>query len=302
MPYQAESLKEAILKTFSFFDIFDRPLTLKELNRYLLYLPPDSERIENYVKNSPLLHSHDGYFFFRDRFVSFYSRKKREIISEKLWKKVRRFGFLFRMVPFVKMIAVCNSLAYNNADEKSDIDLFVVTSRGRLFIARSFLMFFLSIFGIRLHGEKITGRFCLSFLVSEDAMNLENLQEKPYDIYLAYWCATLRPILGKETYAEFLNCNVWTKKFFPREIQPHEDAFLEKKSFLKSFFEKIFGGALGDRLEKKLAEWQLKRATAKWEKLRCPAGIVIRENLLKFHQNDRRAEVRRKWEDLIGNF
>ena len=47
-------------------------------------------------------------------------------------------------VPFIKMVAVCNTLGYDNAAKDSDIDLFIIAKRGRLFIVRFYFYCFRS--------------------------------------------------------------------------------------------------------------------------------------------------------------
>ena len=55
-------------------------------------------------------------------------------------------------VPFIKMVAVCNTLGYDNAAKDSDIDLFIIAKRGRLFIVRFYSS---TVFapGVRRHGK-----------------------------------------------------------------------------------------------------------------------------------------------------
>ena len=252
------------------------------------------------LKKMVFIEEKDGYFFLSGRSEIVETRKRREVLSLNLWKKVRRYGFIFRMCPFLKMAAVCNSLAYYNADESSDIDIFVVAGKNRLFIVRTFLMFFLEIFGVRLSGKKEAGKFCLSFLVSEDATSLEQIQKKPYDIYLAYWTVTLKPFYGGCD--DFLFQNSWIKNYFKQRIELDCSRLLRGQSFLRIFFEKIFSGRIGDFLERNLSYWQLKRALQKLNFLRRPHGVIIQSNILKFHENDRRVEFRERWISRLQNF
>src|SRR3989338_8633583 len=60
-------------------------------------------------------------------------------------------------------------------DDDSDIDLFIVARAGRLFIVRSFSILILHVLGVRLHGKKIKGRFCLSFFIDDTALDLSKI-------------------------------------------------------------------------------------------------------------------------------
>ena len=64
-------------------------------------------------------------------------------IELKLWNKVNRWLFLIRMVPFLKLVCVSNNMSFGVVDGQSDIDLFVVAKKGRLYTARFFLNLFL---------------------------------------------------------------------------------------------------------------------------------------------------------------
>ncbi|MEK7544519.1 MAG: hypothetical protein AAB551_00120 [Patescibacteria group bacterium] len=267
----SRTLEEAVLGTLAFFDLFDRPLTVHEITQYLFGFQASDDEISAYLSHSPLVSSHDEYFSLKDReviFPSFFSRRE---INKNLWKKVWKFSFLFRFIPFLKEVSVCNRLAYQAATEKSDIDLFIVSQRNRLFLCRTFLLFFLGIFGVRLHGNKITGRFCLSFLVSQDYVNMDAMALQPFDVYLFFWQKTLRPI--------------------------HFE-----KSFFARFFEFLLKGKFGDFVERRLQIWQISRARRKWQELGQPSGVVITPDVLKFHHPDMRSTYRDLWEKTISTF
>ena len=128
-------------------------------------------------------------------------------IEKKLWKRVRFFSKFFKMIPFLKMAAVCNNLAFGKVSENSDIDLFIVAKTGRLFTVRTFVTFWFSVFGVRRHANKVAGRFCLSFFIDEEAMDLSPLAI-PKDFYLAYWVGTIVPIVDiNNTSLKFLSRN-----------------------------------------------------------------------------------------------
>lgn len=297
-----KSLERSIYETLAFFDLFDHPLALEELARFVLRSQKD---VLFCLESSPFFGHFDGFYFLKGRENTSRIRRERFFHQQKLWKKVRRFTFLLRWVPFVEMLAVCNRLSYNAATEQSDIDFFVVTKSGRLFLARTFFMFFLALFGIRLHDGKMPGKFCLSFLVSEDAINLDIIRLRPNDIYLAYWSTTLCPIFGREMYSKFLNENIlsenaWAREYFPDGILPCSEFFVSHFSFFRKILEFFLSGGIGDFFEKKLCDWQMARALKKWHEMGEPAGIIISKNMLKFHEPDIRSEFQKKWEEKLA--
>jgi predicted nucleotidyltransferase len=56
---------------------------------------------------------------------------------------------LFQFFPQIQMVALCNSRAMGEADENSDIDLFIITKKGNLWTARFLVTFVTSFLGVR---------------------------------------------------------------------------------------------------------------------------------------------------------
>ncbi len=223
-------------------------------------------------------------------------------IEKTLYKKAKRYVSILRIVPFVKMIAVCNNLAFSKVDEHSDIDLFIVAERGRLFIVRTLVTFILQVLGVRRHGNLVAGRFCLSFFVDDTSYDLSKIAIDD-DIYLAYWCKTLVPLVDRGGAEEFVLNNQWIADYFEKPF----DFKLDNSRILKDRF--VFGRALlrvlffwkwGDFVEGVLSSWQIKRARAKAARASKGADLVISDHMLKFHNIDRRRYYRDKYFETYG--
>lgn len=225
--------------------------------------------------------------------------------EKRLLDKSRKYLRILRIVPFVRMISVCNNLAFGKVDETSDIDLFVVARTGRLFFVRTFVTLLLQVMGVRRHGKKVAGRFCLSFFVDEEGMDLEKIAID-HDVYLAFWIQSMLPFIDNAFCSnELIERNTWAKSFFENE----DDFFINLNnsfgasafsSFLEGILSFIFDGRFGDFLEDRLLIWQLKRAKGKAVSLGDEASIIVNEHILKFHNLDRRKEYRRLWEKRFG--
>ena len=60
-------------------------------------------------------------------------------MNKNLVKKIkiaRQTSNFFQIVPYIKMIAICDSVARGDAKEKSDIDLFIIAKAGHIFTVR----------------------------------------------------------------------------------------------------------------------------------------------------------------------
>ena len=95
----------------------------------------------------------------------------------------------------------------NACHKDSDIDLFIITRKNRLWSVRIFLTLILSILGQRKTTKKHAGKFCLSFFITEDALSLEHIAIEN-DVYLEYWVETLKPILNRnKCFEKFMKKN-----------------------------------------------------------------------------------------------
>src|SRR3989338_6503882 len=311
-PKSFTALETAILKTLVYFDIFDYPLTLVEIHKWL-YRPPSACSIWTVSQAllgenlKGLAESNNGFYFLGGRREIIASRLDRCRPAEKKFRIARKAAWWLRRLPFLKVVAVCNNAGYNNAAPSSDIDFFIIIRQGWLYLMCLLVTLAVSLLGRRRHGKKIADRVCLSFYIADRHLNLADIALKPEDIYLVYWFATLAPIYDQGAYQEFLAANAWLKDYLPnfypaaltgrRKI---EDDFLIK--FGRNFKEKILAGIFGDGLERLAKLLQLN----KMKKHPSFAGndfkVVISDSRLKFHENDRRREYLAAWEERLGPF
>lgn len=297
------SLKQAILATLIYFNLLDFAPTISELKQYLYGWSAPEEAIRAALSMMPEISHAHGYYFLQGRQEIAELRKERVKLVEKLWQRVERYRFLFEICPYVRLVCICNSLAYGNVDEKSDIDVFVITRTGRLATARAFLKLLTQIFGVRVHHEKIAGRFCLSFFMTENAMNLKRIAYN-FDPHLAYFVKTMTPVVGsKDSYKRFLQLNdEWLRVYFKRALE--DEMRLEKlrtnrfAKILQNIFERILW-IFGNLPEKLLHKFQLKRDKEHKVRIKDDSGVLITKDIFKFHEEDPRQEIAEKFKQKL---
>lgn len=218
-------------------------------------------------------------------------------IENFLWELVQKYLRFLSFVPFLRFVGVCNNLSFGSVDSKSDIDLFIIAKKNRLFIVRSFVTFLLHILGVRRHGKKVSGRFCLSFFVDDNYLELRKIAIKN-DIYLAFWIKNMQAVIDDGVSVSFFNLNNWISEFIDEDQNFSNYSHLisvNKFSLkLKSFFEWILNDRFGNFLERILQKWQLRRAKAKMSFADENSKIIVKEHILKFHNLDRREFYRNK--------
>ncbi len=300
--------------TIAYFDQFDFPLTEAELKRWSFSefvldsvgvglnkssscgrsLDMPSIRIE--------IESKQGFYFLKGREEIVEIRKQRYIIADQKFQRALKFAKLFRLLPSVRMIAVCNSLAFSNARTTSDIDFFIVTRPGMIWLTRFWLQAFLRLFRLRPHdhGVSIEDAICLSFFTTSDNLDFNNLQITKPDIYLALWLSQLITVYDPDNiYNEIWQRNTWIKDILP-EAQAYNLA--PQRRIVYTAWSKVFIPLTCDFLEKTLKKIQKKLLP---DSLRTMANqdvrVVVNDKMLKFHSNDRREEMYNKWRKKLNN-
>lgn len=254
-----DSLERAILETIAYSDIFDYPLKAEEIHRYLigysiplesfLRIVEDRRFLSQYIKyNHP-------YFALIGREHILDIRRQREKKSNSLWPFAVYYGNIIARFPFVRMVAVTGSLAVKNIDSERDLDYFIVTEPGRLWICRG-LIILLVRWGIR-RGIVI----CPNYFLSENALNLEDRS-----LFTARELTQMVPIAGIKVYNRLRRLNSWTLDILPNALGPpftelvaNDNGYHLKRKLAESVLRTPIGG--------KIEKWEMERKKKKFRKL-----------------------------------
>lgn len=219
-------------------------------------------------------------------------------------EKTRRYIPCISWIPGIKMIGVGNSLSMNSGNKNSDIDLFIVTATHSLWFVRIVTTLVFQLLWVRKTASKHAGRFCLSFFATTNALNfwafaIEN------DIYLYFWIVYFKPLYDHwGIYNRFLQENSkWA------DFSKYTDIIIENKKYIvynsKSkvkeenlpFPKKVpTGGWIIKSIDSLLKHIFLPKTKKSFQKLWKPFGVIISDNMLKFHDNDIRKQV---WDTII---
>ena len=290
-------LKAATYPALIFFEQFGRPLTLDEIFQFQSGgMQLNKDQILEALRKDSNLFSNNEYFCFSDNKNLILDFQKRQIISKTFWKRCEFFLPFINLLPFVEMVAVCNTLAFDSSYEDSDIDLFIVTTPGRIFTARTLVTILFNLLGVRRHGKKVSGRFCLSFFIARDGLNIQSIGLKE-DIYLPFWIKTLKVVYGKPLFLEFIKDNSWINQYFASPVQLDESHLLSKPwfSFIGRALRFVLGGRFGDIVENKLSKINLRRYQKNMLNFNENSSIIVNDKILKYHNVDRRVEITKKF-------
>lgn len=264
-------IEENIIATLAYFDLFSYPLNRGEI---YLFLPVKCDmNVFNHSLNSLV---NDRHIY---RFEKFYSLKDDVYLVQRRIKGNKKAGELMQTAekvcnalikfPYVRGIGISGSLSKNFADEESDIDLFIITAKNRLWIARTLM-----------HALKklayIAGKqhyFCMNYYIDEQTLLIAE-----QNIYTATEIVTLIPLQGDIAFVDFFAVNAWSRQFLPNNIMRLSTAKPVSKSRLKRFIEGLldnrFGNWLDDRLWHITAKRWSKKTAAKQRNIKGQVMVM----------------------------
>jgi len=248
-------IKEKILATLAYFDLFKYPLTRAEVYLFLgnKYHYDFFDDALNVLLNNGVIYQFDRFFSLKNDYRLAARRVEGNKKADELIAIARRVGSVLIQFPYVRGVAVSGSLSKNFADEKSDIDLFIITAKNRLWVART-IMHCLKKMSFLVNREHY---FCMNYYIDE-----QELQIAEKNIYTAIEIGTLIPMEGDIVFEKFYAANAWTREFLPNKNLRVASAKPAKTGLLKRLFELIFDSPLGDVIDTLL----MKITASRWKK------------------------------------
>ena len=271
-------LHKAVLSTVLYSDLFDHPLTIGELHRYLVTSCPDRATLEQAVEalDGVFLSTDRNFVFMRGREAAIELRHRRQGLAAKRWPPARRFARWLGWVPFLRMVAVCGSQAVDNGDDDGDVDLFLITEPRRLWLVQSLTMI------LRRAGHLIGIEVCPNYLLTTGSLRIEG-----HSLYAAREAAQAVPLWGRDAYAEFLDVNGWIEGFLPQHAA--NDRHLPEprpRQWLTSLLERLLGGSIGD-----LADRLIHSILLRYYRLRLRHHGWQRQDIENAYRRDRQVVV-----------
>lgn len=298
-----DKTQEAVLKTVIFFDLFNYPLTSWEIWQYLslkINLGVLKEVVDALVSNNKL-NQQDGFYFLPGRQEIISIRRERYNFANYKIKLARKATKFFRWLPSVKLVAVSNLIGHHNLRNESDIDIFIVSSPGRLWLTRFFCTGFMKIMHRRPTKECKRNKMCLSFYAATDGLVMESLRFKPNDPYFDHWFLGLYPIYDKDRFLAYLRFkNPWLKEKFPNSLLLRE--VFPSDYFSNNWLDRVlyhlanFLNYVAKKIQLFIMPQELKELAGK------DSGVVVNDKILRFYLKDRRREFLDNYNKRLAEF
>ncbi|MDD3711104.1 MAG: hypothetical protein PHP37_00655 [Patescibacteria group bacterium] len=284
-----KNLRTEILKTITWFDLFSHPLTIFEIFKYINYSCKLNDVIVELENFSDKIKNKNGLYYLSGREDIIEERFKRFNYFKKKIKRAKKFSKLISKIPSVSGVAISNIIGDHNLRESSDIDFFIITKSGKIWLTRFFCTFLAKILHLRPNHKTKKDKICLSFYISSDNLNLEKYLLNDKDLYFIYWLVGLEPIYDKKNiFSKFYQENSWLKKYLPNFSQSFQLSItpFEFKTISPGFIEKIL-----KKIQLNIMPRELKNQAGK------SSGVVLEDNIIKLFLEDKRLFFIDKYEE-----
>lgn len=291
-------LEQKIIKTLARFDTLDRPLTFLELLNFLdqqlsaqeLQEQLSGQSIKQFVKEK------NGWYCLADREDLVDLKNERYRISSEKLRVAQRVSGCLAYFPWIRGIAIYSSLAFKNSKDESDIDLFFITTKNRVWSARFFINTALKLMRLRPSEKNTKNKLCPSYFADENHLDL-SVANQANDYYYYYLGPASFVFLYEDSSIKdkFARENNWVHEILPNHLWPESASLSHKDIGIRRALEKLL--SLLD--EKKLRSLQLRIMPDKYFKKCDGKKVILDEGIIKMHDNDKRDNSNFLFEEKI---
>lgn len=220
-----------ILRKLAYYSLFSYPLALQD---FALESEPELNEL---VEQGWIAKSGELYALSNNP-EDFKRRIEGNELAERAMPKAKKRANFIAQFPFVRGVYISGSLSKGFMTEDGDVDFFVVTKPGRLWLARTMLIAFKKLF--LLNSRKF---FCMNYFIDTNHLEIE---EK--NIFTAIELSTLLPICDLGFHQQFANSNTWTEGYIAGSTMGKANQVV-KPGGLKKFLEFLLSNWIGSSLD-----------------------------------------------------
>lgn len=276
--------RKQIIKTLSYFNFFDYPLTLTELWQFTKTNIKSEKDFSYLVKQKDIKHF-KSFYFLTNKKELVNKRLEREKISNRKLLKARKVIEKISNIPTVNFIGISGSLAMKNSDINDDIDIFVISKDNLVWLTRLLLVLYLKKLKVyrKKHEKNTKDKICLNLIIGDRSTGFT---KKRQNLYIAHEIVQLMPFFQRENaYLNFIEKNKWIFKFLPnanKRINEYKIPFNKRKNAINDLLVVILQVLKIEKIAKFL-QWNYMKKDVTLE--------TIEDNFLAFHPKDFKKKV-----------
>ena len=208
------NLADSIVKTLTYHDIFEYPLTLNEIHKFLIGEKANLKQVELTVsdlKSAKQIRERKGFFYLKNREKIVPTRLNHKKYSRVKQKKALFYSNILKLIPTLNLVAVSGALSMENSHKKDDIDLVLISAPKTMWTTRFLANLLLLPFKRNFAGTNISDRACLNLFIDGQDLKIHS-----QNLYTAHEICQMKLIWDRNNaYRHFLKANSWVKKFLP---------------------------------------------------------------------------------------
>lgn len=296
--YQPDELDCAILSTLLYFNIFNHPLTAYEVYQNCHYCA-SSEATVHYklavLKDMGLIHSTRQFYMIGKNEQIAERRVTGGRLAQKYLQRARIIARFIAMIPYVRSVLVSGSLSKGYMDKGSDIDYFIVTEKGRLWLCRSMLAVLR-----KLMPRPLKKYFCINYFVDSSSLAIPDR-----NLFTATELAFVYPVYDTGMYQAMMEANPWVKDYYPNKVLHYDVQNKTAKLSPKKVFEWLLKGRVGDAIDNKLFRFMMKRWKQRYrdfDEREFDLNIRTKKHVSKQHEKGYQSVILEKYADQVSRF
>ncbi|MEX0986736.1 MAG: hypothetical protein WD052_04600, partial [Bacteroidales bacterium] len=239
-------------------------------------------------------HFFNGFYCLGDNPGIVQRRMDGSLRAKNRLKTAIRYSRIISRFPFVRGVFLSGSISKGFMAENDDIDYFIISAPGRLWLSRTLLTVFKKVFLFNSYRN-----FCLNYFITA-----HQLEIKERHLYDATEIVFLIPIYNRELYEEFLGKNSWVKNYFPT-FRQSEEYTSDGTPWLKQLAEWLLNKTLANSLEKLIHNYSVQYIRKKFKHLeedvfnKC---FRLSENELRYFPDDMFQNMHNKYNKRLLEF
>lgn len=198
----------SVIRVILYYEIFEYPLTRAEIFGFSRYEKYERKGFEEDIKEliaECMVYENQGFLFISGDESWILRRRAGNRLADQHAERAGKSARLIAKFPFIRAVYISGSFSKNYMDAQSDVDFFIVTQPGRLWLARTLLILYKKV--VLLNSRRF---FCLNYFIDE-----ENLEIREKNIFTAMELTTLIPMCNKDAYQQLMQRNAWVRSYFP---------------------------------------------------------------------------------------
>ena len=238
--------------------------------------------------------------------------REREFHFPRKLRRARWAAAYISRLPWVRAVCLCNTTALGQARDQGDLDFFVVAKAGTIWRTRFFAALPFKLFGARPHSSphpsldvregarragELSDPVCLSFFVTDDALDLSRCMLSEDDPYFRHWFLSWLPLRDDGVLQD-----LWEQNPSIRQRHPlaRQWTALDAEDWLKPQKSEPAGNSWLEGVLKRIQMRKFPQAIK--DLANRDTRVVVTDQALKFHVDDKREAFRAGYQDICRQY